>query len=131
MQPRWLPEWFALGAFASWVVGSLIEGLVRPPTGRWASEDMVRLTPLLGFFLALVAAAPLYLRTLWARHRRFHYRFYVPLALGLLLAPLVVGTMSLAESVCQSSVIDVVALMVILAWPIVLGEIAYRACRIR
>src|SRR3954454_9119392 len=36
MQPRWLRELFALGAFALWTSASRISNLVTPSTGRWA-----------------------------------------------------------------------------------------------
>ncbi len=128
MSANALQEWFAFGVFASWTSALLVTQLIRPSTGLWGGEDAVRLAPFIG--LLVVAAAPLYLRTRSARHHQYRDRFQLPLALGILHAPLIGGTMWLAEATCPASVLGALLLTAMLGWPILLGELAYRACRL-
>jgi hypothetical protein len=129
MQRRWLHEWFAFGAFASWTSALLITNLVAPPTGRWAGADATLLAPVFSFLMSVAATVPLYLRTLLSRHRLYHRRFLVPLVLGLSHAPLAGGTMWLAEAVCRPSALDAMVLVAMFGGSALLGEVAYRACR--
>jgi len=128
-RPCWLYEWFAFGAFASWTSALPVASAAAPPAGRWATADAARAAPLLGLLMAAAAATPLFLRTLLSRRRAYRRRVRVPLALGLSVAPLVGGTLWLAEAVCRPAALDAVALAATLGWPAVLGEAAYRACR--